>query len=540
MSGRKAARLPVSFESTATLFGFVLSVGACMGLQAETGVRAAGSEAREPGKSTAAVRYEIGWATYLGGSAGEQAREIIRLPDGSLLIGGQTASADFPVTKRAVQTKYGGEPAGTGHPGLVSGDCFVTHLSADGRRLLASTYFGGSRQERNVYGMDVDSKGDIVITSLTRSSDLPVTQGAFQATNHGGPADMFAAKLSGDLAHIRWCTYVGGSDDETPRGGLALDSQDNVYVVGTTTSPDFPTTPGTLQTKIVGGRSTAIVKLKPDGSLAWSTLLGGTKHADKPHADIMGARVDNAGTIHLAGHTNATDFPVTPDAPQKTLAGQTDLFLAGLSPDGKRLLYATYWGGSKHEFAEHRPALLPDGSFVMDGFTASDDFPTSIAAYQRQLRGPGDGCVVRLAPDHKTAVFSTYLGGSGTDNLLQPTLDAAGNVWVVGYTDSRDFSVTANALQKTYGGGAHDGVVACLSPDGSRLLYATYLGGSGDDGIRGMTIGPAGEIYLVGETTSADFPVSRDAFQPKLGGGNDGFVVQLRPGKGSIPTTRGG
>jgi hypothetical protein len=336
---------------------------------------------------------------------------------------------------------------------------------------------------------------------------------------------MLVAKLSPDLRRLIWCTYVGGSGDDFPRGGLAVDAHDCVYVVGTSNSPDFPTTPGSLQPKLNGPRDSAIVKIKPDGSgLLLSTLLGGSGEDDA----AMGARLDAAGNIHVAGHTKSVDFPVTPGAAQARLGGQSDCYFAKLSPDAAQILYATYLGGSGNEFAEHRPWLTADGSMLLAGFCGSRDFPTTPGAYQRRLKGPGDGFLAKLSPDAARLVFSTLLGGSGGENFLMPTIDAQGNIWIVGSTGSHDFPVTPDALQRTHGGGKEDAALAELSPDGSKLLYATYFGGSGDEMFRSMAFGPDGSIYLVGSTSSPDFPVTPGAVQPKFGGGTgDAFVVKL-------------
>lgn len=202
----------------------------------------------------APVIFRIAYATYLGGRGAEQAREVIPYKDGSALVGGQTDSTDFPTTEGVVQPRYAGDDPALGHPGIYGGDCFLAHLSPNGRRLLAATYFGGSKQERNVYGMERDREGNIVLTTATRSPDLPTTDGCFQPHYGGGPADWGVAKLSPDLRRLLWCTYVGGSSDDFPRGGLALDEQDHVYVVGTTASPNFPTTPGALQQSRQGPR----------------------------------------------------------------------------------------------------------------------------------------------------------------------------------------------------------------------------------------------------------------------------------------------
>ncbi|KPK82660.1 MAG: hypothetical protein AMJ81_09595, partial [Phycisphaerae bacterium SM23_33] len=92
------------------------------------------------------LRYRVEYATYLGGSEWEQPREIIPLADGSAVIGGQTASSDLPVSPGAAQTKYGGEPAGTGHGGVYGGDCFIAKLNPTASRIVFCTYWGGSKQ----------------------------------------------------------------------------------------------------------------------------------------------------------------------------------------------------------------------------------------------------------------------------------------------------------------------------------------------------------------------------------------------------------
>ena len=468
-------------------------------------------------------RYEIAYATYLGGTGNEQLREVIPYEDGSVLVGGQTNSADLPVTDGVVQPKYGGEPPGKGHPGIYGGDCFLTRISADGSRIIFATYLGGSRQERNVYGMALDRKGNILITSMSRSADLPTTKGVFQDKYGGGPSDWMVAKLSPGFRRLMWCTYIGGSGDDSPRGGLAIDGQDNVYIVGGTASPDFPTTSGVFQRERKGKRDAAIVKLRPDGSgIVFSTLLGGNDWDG-----IMGVSVDALGGIHVAGHTQSADFPLTPVAPQAEYGGKSDCFLAGFSPDAKRLLYSTYLGGRENEFAEHKLSLSPTGKLLLTGVTASDYFPTTQGAFQRSLKGQTDGFLTKLSADRQKFEFSTFLGGSGGEFYLMPTLDKKGNIFVVGHTDSRDFPATENALQKEYRGGRGDGVLSVFSTEGSKLLYATYLGGQGADLIRSLALGPRGEVYLVGSTTSKDFPVTANAVQPELRGKSDAFVVKL-------------
>lgn len=493
------------------------------------GIVCCGSDRSVAADSSAEPRYRIGYATYLGGKEWDQAREIIVSGDGSALMGAQTNSDTMPTSAGAAQAKYAGDDPSLGHGGVYGGDCYLARLSPEGDKILAATYFGGSKQERNVYGLAADSRGDLVICTGTRSPDAPVTGGAFQPKYGGGASDMLVAKIAKDLSRIVWCTYVGGSGDEFPRGGLTLDAEDCVYVVGTSNSPNFPTTPGVVGQRLNGPRDSAIVKLKADGSgLVWATLVGGSGEDDA----IMGVRLGAEGEIYVAGHTKSTDFPVTPGAAQNRPGGQSDYYFARLSSDGCRLIYATYLGGGGNEFAEHRPWLLADGSMLLAGFCGSEDFPTTAGVYQPELHGPGDGFLTRLSPDGKRLVFSTLLGGSQGENFLMPTVDARGNIWIVGNTGSRDYPVTPDALQKTFGGGKEDAALAVFSPDGAKLLYASYLGGSGDEMIRSLALAPDGSVYLVGSTSSADFPVTSSGVQTRFGGGPaDAFVVKLVAGR---------
>lgn len=482
---------------------------------------------RESGaQAPAGARFQIAYATFLGGPEWEEAREAIPYPDGSVLVGAQAVSAHLPVSPDAFQKDYAGDNPRLGHPGIYGGDCYIARLSADGRRILFATYLGGSRQERNTYGLELDQDGNIIVATLTRSLDMPVTPRACQPRYGGGNSDIYIAKLSADCTRLLWGTYLGGSRDDTPRGGFAQDAQNNVLVVGTTNSADFPTTPGVVQAQLRGPCDALLAKLRADGSgLVFSTLLGGSGEDDA----IMGARIDAAGYIYVAGHTRSADFPVTPGCAQSRPGGQSDCYLAKLAPQADKILYATYLGGSGNDFAEHRPWLNPDGSFLLAGFCGSLDFPVTANALGQGWQGQNTGFLAQLAPDGAHFAFVALLGGEG-GNLLMPTPDAAGNIWVVGSTAARDLPVTPDALQRSYGGGEQDGVLAAFSPDGSRLVYCSYLGGSGRDLIRSLAWGSEGALYLVGFTASPDFPVTPGAWQTKFGGGaGDAFIVKLMP-----------
>jgi hypothetical protein len=269
-----------------------------------------------------------------------------------------------------------------------------------------------------------------------------------------------------------------------------------------------------------------VAKLNADGSgLVWSTLFGGSAEDY-----MLGGRMDAAGNVHFAGHTTSTDLPETSAAAQPSHGGRHDGYAVKLSSDGSRLLYVTYVGGSGNEFPEHRPYICSDGSMLLPGVTASVDFPATPSAFQGKLKGNTDAFLSKISSDGKQFVFSTLLGGSATEFCLMPTPTPNGNILIVGQTESRDLPVTPDALQKRFGGGRSDGWLAILRPDGAKLLYCTYIGGSGDDMVRSVAIGSRGELYLVGHTASSDFTVTEGAAQTRYGGGKgDAFVIKLVP-----------
>ena len=234
---------------------------------------------------------------------------------------------------------------------------------------------------------------------------------------------------------------------------------------------------------------------------------------------------------------------------QPVLRGFSDAFVAKLTPNGRRLLYSTYLGGSGDDgsFGVGGAGIAVDdhGNAYVTGVTSSKDFPT-VNAVQRHLRGVGDAFVVKLNRNGSQLLYSTYLGGRRYDRGNGIAVDDRGNAYVTGHTESPNFP-TVNAVQPTFGGGG-DAFVAKLTPNGSQLLYSTYLGGSGstylssgfDQGF-GIAADDRGNAYVTGQTFSTDFPTV-NAVQPALSSEDfpDAFVAKLgspRCGAASSPGT---
>lgn len=457
--------------------------------------------------------YRIEYGTYLGGSGFEEIREPVLLSGGRLLIGVRTLSQNMPTTAGAFQPNHGG---GTG-------DSYLAIVRADGRSLEAATFFGGSGMERPPYGIEVASNGDVVFTSGTTSPNIPGTAGAYRPSIHNPvpePGDGYVCRISGNLQALRWCSYIGGA---FPRGGLTLDAQDNVFVAGTITGAGFSTTPGAVQTSAKGVDDSFILKLSSDGRNAIaSTRLGGSGGSGVEVA--LSLRLFPNGDVSVTGISQSLDFPTTVGAALGQSRGPSDGYVARLNAGLNALVYATLFSGSGSELAERRHSLLPDGSALIAGISSSTNLPGATG----QLHGADDGYVAKLAPSGASFTFARYLGGSGTEHALGPAVDGAGRIYVFGSTTSHDLPVTQDAIQLTHGGGSTDGFLMILEPDGSPR-FVSYLGGSGDELIRGIALGPNGEIYLVGGTTSDNFPVSSGALQPRRSGDDDGFILKLVP-----------
>jgi hypothetical protein len=294
-------------------------------------------------------------------------------------------------------------------------------------------------------------------------------------------------------------------------------------VAGNVTGAQFSTTPGAVQTSAKGVNDGFILKLSSDGRSALaSTRLGGT--GSNGVELVISIRRFPGGDVSVAGLSQSADFPTTAGAAQTSSKGSPDAFVARLNSGLTALVYSTLLSGSDVEGGGHRHALLADGSVLLAGQSESSDLPSATG----QLRGADDGFLAKLTPSGNGFAFTRYFGGSGTEEVLGPEVDGAGRIYVFGSTTSRDLPVTPDATQMTYGGGATDGFLMILEPNGSPR-FVTYLGGAGDELIRGGALGPAGEIYLVGRTTSDNLPITQGALQSRRGGEEDGFIIKLIP-----------
>ncbi|MGB6943711.1 MAG: SBBP repeat-containing protein [Bryobacteraceae bacterium] len=321
---------------------------------------------------------------------------------------------------------------------------------------------GGSNNDEAA-GLAVADDGTVFIGGVTQSTNFPGLRAArFGA---GGPPDGFISQLRpGDPRSLKTVLLGGKNVDHI--SGLALDKSGNLFASGYTSSADFPLK-NAVQPRFGGAMDAFLIKLRvSDWSLLFSTYLGGAKMDG-----AYGMSLDSSGNPIVSGVTESTDFPATPSAFQPRLRGLIDAFVTKLSADGTRILWSTYYGGSKAN---------------------SDQF----------------------------------LGGS-------VAVDEGGRVWLSGMTNSPDLP-TRNPSQASYGGGDFDGFLAAFSSDGAKLCYGSFIGGRGHDILEGLAAG-SGKVYASGLSSSDNLRQSRSQIQSGYGGGPyDAIIFGLSvPTRGS-------
>ncbi len=444
------------------------------------------------------------YSTYLGGAAtgvGDQGNSIVVDAQGNAYITGLTTSANFP-TASALQSANAG-----------SQDAFVVKLDATGGRILFATYFGGSGNDEG-HSIALDNSGNIVVVGYTVSPNFPIVNG-FQRT-FGGNQDVFVVKLNNSGNTILYSTYLGGSQDDRAFG-VALDSAGSAYVTGFAASRNFPVM-GAFQAGHGGGLGDVFVsKLNSAGSLIYSTLLGGIGHEQG-----YGIAVDTAGSAYVTGYTTSFNFPIARAEQGLIAGGSEDAFLFKLNPTGSALEYSTYFGGSGSDIAV-RIAVDPDGNPIIAGTTSSFDLPL-FGPYQFGNVGELDMFITKFNADGQSYIFSTYIGGGGSESVAGIVLDSERNIYLTGFTTSLNFPVVNGIKVSTLGD--RDAYIIKLAPSGSSIVYSSYIGGSRNEGGLGIALDSVNSVYITGYTTSTDLPTS-NALQAEDAGGQDAFVLKF-------------
>jgi hypothetical protein len=367
-----------------------------------------------------------------------------------------------------------------------------------------STFLGGTGDDRietvpYAFGSTaVDSQGNIIVVGRTESTDFPLKD-AFQ-DHLNGFSDGTVSKFYPNGTLI-FSTYLGGSAQEVPTD-VAVDSEDNIIVAGVTGSADFPLM-DPFQSDFTGGiegnADCFITKFSEDGqSLIFSTFLGGTG-SDWCYT----MNVDSNDRIAVSGATESDDFPLL-NPHQDTNSGFLDVFISLFEADGQSLLFSTYLGtpGIDHG---RRVDFDSQGNLLLAGIVANGTLATEGVYQEEYAGGTADAFIAKFQTDG-SLVYLTFLGGSLVEWANDLVVDSEDNVIITGFTTSDDFP-TMDAYQDERSG-SFDIFITKLTPDGTDVVFSTYLGGSSTDYGNAITTDSKDRIIVTGQTDSADFPTT--------------------------------
>lgn len=506
------------------------------------------------------------FSTYYGGAGNDGLARVAIDASGNIVAGGTTSSADLNLTAGALQATK-----------KLGAEAFLLRVTAAGVKNYA-TYFGGTSDDY-LNGLAVDGSGNVIAGGYTYSTDLP-TVAATQPVHGGGGEEGWILKLNSNGASLAWMTYLGGAGYDVPTN-IVVDPAGNSYQSLTTASVNYA---GTRPNGQPCYSEPAVVKRAPNGTILLNRCLGATSSAvyglavdstQKPlvaglsgwggdnwpnynaaqpyHAgsstDVVLARLTTnltfydfsthwGGTSESAQHGMA--FRTSDDVafvagsqtfqhggwggpgPYSPLGGSSEATLRGYKANGA-LWYAITLGGSGFDQA-YDVAVAPNDDVLVVGTTTSTDMPIKNAA-QATLKGGKDAFVARLRPGAAVGGynFSTYLGGSLDDIALGAAFDGSGNAIVAGETLSTD--LTTLAPRQAAKAGGKDAFVAKLNATGG-LVYSTYHGGLLDDVAHDAAADAAGNAYVVGTTSSTNFPVLA-GWDTTANGGTDAFMSKL-------------
>ncbi len=389
---------------------------------------------------------------------------------------------------------------------------------------------GGSFNDET-FAISMNASAKPTVTGFTDSPDFPTAGNGDPSYN--GQRDAFVTQLTADGTDILYSTYLGGSHLDEGRG-VSVDSQGNTVVTGFTESIDFPAV-SPIQPNLSGVRDAFVTKLNPTGAVTFSTFLGGNGMEEG-----RGIAAGVNGEVAVTGITSTTSGPVFQinPVPGGYGGGNSDAFATKyrLQAGGNAVVFSTYLGGAQNENVGFNAlgggtTIDNAGIVYVTGATKSFDFDITPDAFQIFVQGPQDAFVSKIAPVGFNLIYSTYLGGDGTEEGNGIGIDQVQNMYVAGATNSNNFDITPGAFQNTLNG-VRDAFVTQFGQMGNPLNYSTYLGGDeveiGEIG-HGIAVSPAGNAFVTGLTTSHNFP-TRNPVQPEFGGGqSDAFVTKFLP-----------
>ena len=379
--------------------------------------------------------------------------------------------------------------------------------------LSYSTYLAGSGTDLP-YGIAADSTGFAYITGSTNSPDFPATAGILH-----GYSDVFVTKLNANGTGLIYSTFIGGSYLDQGNA-IAIDAG-NAYLTGITYSFDFPFTSGSFS----GGNAAFVLEVGSTGNLVYATALGGNNYSNG-----TAIAVDTVGDAYVTGSTSATNFPVTQGALKTVNGSNSNAFVARIGATGQ-ISYATYLGGSSNDSAT---AIAVDslGDAYIGGTATSSNFPVTKGAFSKVRGGGQDAFIAKLNPAGSALIYATLLGGSSSEYAGGLAIDAAGDCYVTGTTNSNDFPTTPSAFTPTAPEYGTSWYVTKLNATGTKLVYSTYIVGSPAQSASSIAVDSNLDAYVSGSaagTFSTTPGALRTTVVPNYYGETDAFFVKLSP-----------
>ena len=442
-------------------------------------------------------------STFLGGS-GEERSYTTYMDGDDVYISGETFSPGFPTTPGCYQISK-----------QNYSDVFLLKTDENISVIDYSTFIGG-------YGVDsctqltMNSRGELVLVGETSSYDFPVTSNAFQPTNDGTNFDAFIIIFNLTRNDLDYSTYLGGSSHEIAKT-VCLDENDNIFVAGITTSEDFPLTPDALMTERLINDDSFFAKFSCNGTLLNSTYYSGYNNVRIKDINY------HDDQLFFMGDTTARNLTMTDDAYDRTHNGEFDIVFGVLDSNLSTLLYCSYFGGIDDEMAG---SFVIDGNdLIMTGSTESDDFPIRNAIdrtynYQYDCFLTGFNITNNFA-----MLYSTYLGGKQIERGKYIECDPGGNINIVGWTASDNFPMHGHVGDSVFHG-EYDCFILKVNRSGDRILYSSYLGGTGDDRPYSLAVAGNGDAIITGYTKSNNFPVQTGSIDRSYNGYTDVFVAR--------------
>ncbi|MFB3895313.1 MAG: SBBP repeat-containing protein [bacterium] len=353
---------------------------------------------------------------------------------------------------------------------------------------------------------------------------------------------MLSIPYAAYAGEIVYSTYLNGLYS-SQCNAITVDSYGNAYITGFTNASDFPVTLGSYDSTFNGGEDVIITKLNAAGTaIIFSTYLGGSNWEEGKHITL-----DRSGNIYVCGYTQSTTgFPTTVGAYDRTYnGGYYDIFISKLDATGSKLLYSTLFGGAQDEFPAGI-AVNDSGNIYIAGYTSSStNFPITANAYDLTYNGGGvDSFAAKFYSSGTALLYSTYLGGSGSDYCNAMAIDASGNIYLTGYTSSStSFPITPAAYNTAYNGGINDVYVTKINPTGTGLVYSTFIGGRSDEYVYDLQVDTSGNAYICGYTSyyvtlangaemadfAYNFPVTPGAYDQSFNGIEDIYITKFNP-----------